>query len=216
VGDWDDRLARAQGRYADGLARLPADPAERQRQLTRTGNAAGATALSLLMLGRGEESGEWFRCAAERYRESWDGAPPESWGRPIGALKSRLLAGDWVGAEADARWALEAGAGASDSPIGRYAAALAHGVLGEWTAVRIHADRARTHETFPDEVADALVSIAAKDVTGYVKAVGDVLESFETREEYLEDIPVADTVLVLQALAGRRGLSAELDSELLP
>ncbi len=216
MGDWDDRLARAQGRYADGLARLPADPAERQRQLTRTGNAAGATALSLLMLGRGEESGEWFRCAAERYRESWDGAPPESWGRPIGALKSRLLAGDWVGAEADARWALEAGAGASDSPIGRYAAALAHGVLGEWTAVRIHADRARTHETFPDEVADALVSIAAKDVTGYVKAVGDVLESFETREEYLEDIPVADTVLVLQALAGRRGLSAELDSELLP
>jgi len=43
-----------------------------------------------------------------------------------------------------------------------------------------------------------------------------VLESFENREEYLEDIPVADTVLALQALAARRGLAAELSSPLLP
>ena len=66
MGDWGDHLARAEERYADGLGRLPDDPAERQRQLTRTGNAAGAAALSLLMLGRREESGEWFRRAAER------------------------------------------------------------------------------------------------------------------------------------------------------
>ena len=43
-----------------------------------------------------------------------------------------------------------------------------------------------------------------------------MLESFETRDEYLEDIPVADTVLVLQALAARRELAAELESPLLP
>ncbi len=43
-----------------------------------------------------------------------------------------------------------------------------------------------------------------------------MLESFETRTEYLEDIPVADTVLVLQALAQRRGMAAELESPLLP
>ena len=43
-----------------------------------------------------------------------------------------------------------------------------------------------------------------------------MLESFETRDEYLEDVPVADTVLVLQALAERRGLRAELESALLP
>ena len=48
-------------------------------------------------------------------------------------------------------------------------------------------------------------------------AVEDVLESFETRGEYLEDVPVADTVLVLQALAAKRGLDVELPhSELLP
>ncbi len=43
-----------------------------------------------------------------------------------------------------------------------------------------------------------------------------VLGSFEKRDEYLEDIPVADTVIVLQALAERRGLAAELSSPLLP
>ena len=43
-----------------------------------------------------------------------------------------------------------------------------------------------------------------------------MLESFETRDDYLEDIPVADTVLVLQALAARRNMAADLSSELLP
>ena len=43
-----------------------------------------------------------------------------------------------------------------------------------------------------------------------------MLDSFAEREEYLEDLPVADTVLVLQALAQRRDLQAELSSPLLP
>jgi len=43
-----------------------------------------------------------------------------------------------------------------------------------------------------------------------------VLESFETREDYLEDVPVADTVLVLQGLAARRNMAADLTSDLLP
>ena len=51
---------------------------------------------------------------------------------------------------------------------------------------------------------------------GYTPAVEAVLESFEQRDEYLEDIPVADTVLVLQTLAARRGFAAELSSPLLP
>lgn len=212
--DWDGLHERACERYRDGAARLPDDPDARQKQLTRMGNAAGAAGLTALMAGR--DGGAWLVRAAERYRESWEHAPPGSWGRPIGAIKARILAGDWEDAAADARWAIEAGAGQAESPIGRYAAALAHGVLGEWGDMRIHADEARTHEAFPKEVADALAFIAAEDVVGYVEAVEDVLESFERRDEYLEDIPAADTVLVLQALAGRRGMSAELSSPLLP
>ena len=214
VPNWEELQQSAVARYEDGAARLPDDPDARQRQLTRMGNAAGAAGLAALMSGA--DGSVWFARAAERYRESWADAPPGSWGRPIGAVKARILAGDWEGAAADARWALEAGAAVSDSEIGRYAAALAYAVLGEWDEVRVHADYARTHETFPSEVADALAFVAAEDVVGYVEAVEDVLESFETREEYLEDMPVADTVLVLQALAGRRGLAAELESALLP
>ena len=211
---WTELGQRAAERYEDGGARLPDDPDARQRQLTRMGNAAGAAGLAALMAGG--DGGEWFGRAAERYRESWAAAPPESWGRPIGAIKARILAGDWEGAAADARWALELGAGETESPIGRYAAALAQAVLGDWDDMRVHADYARTHEAFPNEVADALAFIAAEDVVGYVEAIEDVLESFETRDEYLEDVPVADTVIVLQALAARRDMSAELESELLP
>jgi hypothetical protein len=212
--DWGALGGRARERYEDGTTRLPDDLDQRQRQLTRLGNAATAAGLTELMAG-GDGAG-WFLRAAERYRESWEHAPPESWGRPIGAIKGRILAGDWEGAAEDARWALEAGAAQTDSVIGRYAAALAYAVLGEWDDLRVHADYVRTHEAFPNKVGDALAFIAAEDVVGYVEAVEDVLESFETREAYLEDVPVADTVLVLQALAGRRGMAAELESELLP
>ena len=65
-------------------------------------------------------------------------------------------------------------------------------------------------------MADSLATLAANDRLGYAYAVESVLESFAKRDEYLEDIPVADTVLVLQALAERRDLAAELSSPLLP
>jgi hypothetical protein len=214
MADWEGLRRRARERYEDGAARLPDDPDARQKQLTRLGNAAGAAGLTELMLGG--DGQEWFARAAERYRESWQDAPPASWGRLIGALKARILGGDWDGAATDARWALDAGAPAAESPIGRYAAALAYAVLEDWTQVRLHADEARTHEAFPGEVADALAFIAAEDVVGYIEAVEEVLATFESRDAYLEDVPVADTVLVLQALAGRRGMAAELDSPLLP
>ena len=70
-------------------------------------------------------------CSRALSRELGSTHLPDSWGRPIGAIKSRLIAGDREGALEDARWALEAGAAESESPIGRYAAALAHLVRGE-------------------------------------------------------------------------------------
>jgi hypothetical protein len=82
--------------------------------------------------------------------------------------------------------------------------------------VRVLADGLRTGDGFPHDVADALAFLAAEDVLGYVGAVESVLASFEERDEYLEDVAVADTVLVLQALAEGRGLRAELSSPLLP
>jgi tetratricopeptide (TPR) repeat protein len=260
--DWSAHLEREQRRYRDGEARLPeaGDPDARQKQLTRLGNAAGGAGLALLMQGRPDEAATWFHRAAERYRESFADAPPASWGRPIGAMKSLVLAGDWPGAGDAARWALAVGGAEAESPIGRYAAALACLVLGDDEQARLHADairlrddfpravggaqaespigryaaalaclvlgddeQARLHadairlrDDFPRAVGDALACLAAEDVLGYAEAVAAVLESFEVREEYLEDLPVADTVVVLQALARRRGIAADLASPLLP
>ena len=216
VATWDEQAEQASARYRDGEQRMPDDPDSRQRQLTRMGNAAGAAGLCLLMSGRGDEAAEWLRRAAERYRESYADAPPSSWGRPIGAMKSLVLAGDWAAAEDAARWALEVGVADAESPIGRYAAALAFLILGEDDHARAAADSIRTHDDFPQDVGDALAFIAARDVVGYTLAVESVLESFETRDEYLEDVAVADTVLVLQALAAQREISADLSSPLLP
>jgi len=214
--DWDEIVEREIGRYHDGEARLPAEPDPRQRQLTRMGNAANGAGLALLMLGRRDEAAKWFGHAADRWRESFGDAPPDSWGRPIGAMKARLLAGDGPGAGDAARWALEAGAAESESPIGRYAAVLAHLVFGNDEDARPLASSLRERGDFPSDVADALATLAAEDRPGYILAAESVLESFESRDEYLEDVPVADTVLVLQALAERRGLTADLASPLLP
>jgi hypothetical protein len=220
VTDWQAHLEREADRYAAGETRLPnaADADQRQRQLTRLGNAAYGAGLSALMLNDADTARDWLGRAAARYRESFDGAPPGSWGRPIGAIKAHVLAGDWARAEEAARWALEAGAANAESPIGGYAAALALLVLGRGDEARVEADSIRIRDDFPAAVGDALAMIGAgTDEIGYVVAVEGVLESFETREEYLEDVPVADTVIVLQALAERRGLArAELSSPLLP
>jgi hypothetical protein len=214
--DWNERAREARARYEDGASRLPEAADERQRQLTRMGNAAWATGLSLLMHGRRGEAEEWLSRAADAYRRSWDGAPPGSWGRPIGALKSRLIAGDHEGVREDARWALDAGAAGVESPIGRYAAGLAQLVLGEDAAAAALVPTLAGTEAIPPAVIDSLAALAASDGTAYESAIRALLADFEARDAFLEDIPVADTVLALQELARERRLSVDLASPLLP
>jgi hypothetical protein len=208
---WEEQAAAAIGRY-EGGERRGLD----QRQLTQLANAAWAAGLSLLMDGRRDAAAAWLRRAATRYRESWDaGAPPDSWGRPIGAMKALLLAGGDAGRAA--RWALDAGAAEAESPIGRYAGALAFLVLGEDVEARKLGSTLRGLPDFPQPVADAVVTIAAGDRPGYLLAIGGVLESFEQRPDFLESVRVADTVLVLQLLAACRDVAVELPpSPLLP
>ena len=217
--EWDQHLERELARYGDGEARLPEidDPDQRQRQLTRMGNAAWGAGLSCLMVGDRAQARDWFDRAVERYHESLENAPPGSWGRYIGSLKCRILAGDWSGAADEARRTIEADAGKAESPIGKYAAALGFLVLGSDDGALRLADELRVRDDFPRATADAVAYLAAgSDRLGYTEAIEAVLASFEERDEYLEDIPAADTVVVLQALAQRRDLAAELSSPLLP
>jgi hypothetical protein len=216
MASWEERAARGRARFEDGAARLPDAPDERQRQLTRMGNAAWGAGLSFLMLGRRADADEWLLRAAETYRESWADAPPGSWGRPIGALKSRLIAGDVDGAREDASWALAAGASDSESPIGRYAATLAELVLGDDEGAAALVPTLAEADSIPRTVVRSLAALAAADAEQYDAAIRDLVADFESREEFLEDVPVADTVLALQVLAAARGLDVELSSVTLP
>lgn len=201
--DWDERADAAIARYRSGDAR-DLD----QRQLTQLGNAAWAAGLCLLAAGERDDAAVWLRCAAERYRQSWADAPPDSWGRPIAAMKALLLAGD--DAFGAARWALDAGAADAESPIGRYAATLALLVLGDGAGARVTAASLVGRDDFPSDVAAALAALAEGDGDAYLGAIEAVLVSFEERSEFLEDVPVADTVLALQVLATPRGIAAAL------
>jgi hypothetical protein len=236
--DWRERYERAAARYAAGETRELDE-----RQLVQLANAAWAAGLSLLMAGDRQGAAEWLRRSAARYRESWEaGSATDAWGRPIGALKALLIAGD--DASETAHWTLETCLGISYrdmstsvnedtaeparrpsdggngpggtrlgisyrdmsvSPIGRYAGAVALLVLGrdeEAAAVVATLD-----EDFPREVAAVLAALAARDAQAYRVAAGAIRRSFARRADFLEDIPVPDTALALDALAARRGLS---------
>jgi hypothetical protein len=131
-------------------------------------------------------------------------------------MKSRLIAGDFAGARADARWALDACAATSESPIGRYAAALALLVLGEDEQAATATASLAGADAIPPAVTETLTALAARDAGAYELAIRALLIDFEGRGDFLEDTRVADTVQALQALAAERGLAVALESPLLP
>lgn len=181
-----------------------------ERTLVLQGNAAYAAGLALLMAGD-PRSAAWLRRAAARWRESWDaGAPPDAWGRPIGSLKASLLAGDDPATAELAEWTLRLEPLEAASPIGRYAAVLALLALDRAPEALGPARSLQGVAEFPGDVADALAAIGAHDPGAFSTAVASVVRSFETREAFLEDVAVADTALVLAALAARHGMDATL------
>lgn len=191
--DWREKYGHAAARYDAGEGRE-----HDERQLVQLANAAWAAGLCLLMLGDRAGAAEWLVRSAARYRESWDaGASADAWGRPIAAMKALLIAGE--DASAAAQWALDAGAPEAESPIGRYAGTLALLALGR------NDDAAPVAATldppFPANVAAALRALAAGDGPAFASAVDAVRRSYEGRDGYLEDMPVADTALALEALS---------------
>lgn len=195
--DWREKYEQAAARYEAGEGRD-----HDERQLVQLANAAWAAGLCRLMLGNEASARDWLLRSAARYRESWDaGAPPDAWGRPIAAMKALLIAGE--DASPAAEWALDAGAAEAESAIGRYAGTLALLVLGR------DAEAAEVAATlggpFPADVAASLRALAAGDSDAFAAAVGAVRRSYDGREGYLEDMPVPDTALALEALARRRG-----------
>lgn len=215
--DWE-----AKGRWAleQHEARLAEQTPAGERVDLRLAGVAGASwaaGLATLMVGDSVTASWLLRRAADEYDTSWRAAPPGSWGRPIAMLRCRLMAGDDDGARRDADAAVSAGVLDATGPIGGYCAALALLVLGRDAEAEPLAVRIAAEGLEPRAVADALAAVARVDAPAFVDARLGVLRSFEERDAFLEDVPVADTVLVLDALASERGIEAvALSSPLLP
>ena len=220
-GEWHGHLVREVRRFRDGRTRLvgasgPERAGQRERQLSRIGSAAWGAALALLMEGYRAEAWIWLDRAATLYRRSLADAEPGSWGRSIGCLKCRLLAGDLHAAAREARWTLELEARDGASPIARYAATIALLTLSRDEEARPLAAALVREPSFPAATATALLALVHRRPLEYEDAVREVLRTFETRDRFLEDVPVADTVMMLQILArGRVGVPA-LSSTRLP
>lgn len=218
---WTTKLEAARRLHDERRRRPPDDPARPDLHLAAVASASWAEGLALLMLGRGEDAARTFARAADEYAASDEVAPPGSWGRPLAALRCRLLGGRAdaaaaAAADADARRVLAMGVADAGSPIARYAAALALLTIGADGEAAALAEGLSSADDFLRPVADALTALGRGDGPRYRKAVAEVLRSFEERDAYLEDVPVADTVLVLEELALARGIAVEPESELLP
>jgi hypothetical protein len=155
-----------------------------------------------------------FARAAEFYRESWEAAHATAYGRLVGMLKAALLAG---GGAPEASYARDALAGASpDSATASYARALAALILGEDEEA---AEWARSMSAGGEAFArtgEALAALAVRDRERYAVAIQAIVEDFERRAAHLTGVAIADTALVLEALATRRGMAAAIESPVLP
>ncbi|MBV8219187.1 MAG: hypothetical protein JO325_12045 [Solirubrobacterales bacterium] len=163
-----------------------------------------------------------FAAAADLYRQSWELAHARAFGRLVGMLKAAVLAGGG-GVEAEyARAAL--GDRDPESPTASYAQALAALILGEDGDARLWAGRmgaaggaggSAGTEAF-GRTGEAVAAIASRDGDMYAVALAAIVHDFEQRSEHLTGVAIADTALMLEALAARRGIAGAIESPVLP
>lgn len=167
-----------------------------------------------LMQGDEGAAREAFAEAAELYRQSWKEAPPGSYGRLVGMLKTAVLAG---GGEEQAIYVNDVlGGTALDSATASYARALAALITGEdEAAVRASQGMRGASDAF-DRTSEAIAALAAGESRRYAAAVEQVVRDFEQRTDHLTGVQIADTAVVLERLAAQRGLAASPRSAVMP
>jgi hypothetical protein len=175
--------------------------------------AADGDAYRALYADRIADAHASFESAAALYRASWEAAPPRSFGRLVAYVKSATLAGE---PEYAAAYVREALGGACDSPTSCYALAIA-ALIEDDDAMAARAAVAMTEgDAAFLRAAEALAALAARDRGGYARAVAAIVADFEGREQHLTGVAVADTALLMEALAERRDMAVRPPSELLP
>jgi hypothetical protein len=183
------------------------------RDLQAQAVAADADAQRCLMAGDRASAEPHLLLAEQRYRESWEVAPPGGYGRIVGMLKAAILRGD--AAEA-AAYSLSALAFGTESPTASYALALACLAAGDDVAAASAAHQLAAGGEAFERTAGALAALAHADAPAYATALRAVIADFEGRDLHLTGVAIADTALVLERLAEPRGLAQRPASPLLP
>ena len=154
-----------------------------------------------------------LRAASDRYRASWEAAPPDAFGRLVGMLKAAVLIGE---AETAARYVHSTIGDAPASPTAAYAVAVAALVHGDDDLATRAAGIMRGGSEAFDRTADAIAALAGGDGAAYTAAIEAIVEDFAGREEHLTGVPIADTAAMLERLAAERGIDSGVRSPLLP
>jgi hypothetical protein len=189
-------------------------PLPEGRHLELLGEAIATEGTAHRALLSGDEAGARaaFASAAGLYRGSWETAPPGSYGRLIGMLKAAILAGGGADEAAYTRAAVTEPA----SPPAWYALAIAALVEGRDGDAARAADGMRGASDAFVRTGLAIAALAAGDASSYAATVREIVSDFEARDAHLTGVPIADTALMLEALAERRGLACRPASALLP
>ncbi len=172
-------------------------------------DALAAEARAYRALRGGQDATVSLVAARDAYLDSHAETGSSSWGRLLGALKMAILAGD--GEAGIARRAL-AEVGETDTAASAYLRALAQVTLQERPDV---VTMLAAGEPFA-RTGRALQALAAGDRSGYEAALGEIVADFESRDQHLSGVAIADTALVLERLAAARGMAAGPDSPLVP
>lgn len=186
---------------------------ERHRELQDEAVRLEGEAHRLLLDGERERAARILLAAAERYRESWELAPPGGFGRLVGMLKASILAGE--GGD-QARYVRGALGGHGPSPTAWYASGVAALLEEDDDLARAAAEgMVPGGEPFA-RAAAALLALANRRSEDYAGAVQAIVADFEGREQHLTGVPFADTALMFERLAERRGMAAGVRSSMLP
>jgi len=184
------------------------------RDLMLAAILAEGEAHAALLAGDADAAKAAYARAVEQYRASWALAPPKSYGRLVGLLKAAVLGGAAGPAATEVRSALKDDPDAPGSPVASYVLAVAALIAGDDAAVAPLADVMEPRGGAFERTATALRALAAGDADAYAAAASAIAGDFESRDDHLTGVAIADTAIMLEIIAAQRGLAAGLDSPL--
>ena len=186
------------------------------RELMIAAIATEGEAHAALLAGDHDAARASYARAVEQYRASWALAPPKSYGRLVGLLKAAVLADQAEAAAKEVRAELDGDEDAEGSPVASYVLAVAAVILGGDDEVAVRAARMEPRGEAFERTAIALRAIAAGDAGAYEVALTAIEADFASRDDHLTGVAIADTAVMLELLAGERGMAVKPSSPLVP